>query len=316
VADIAKADISKDVASARAGLSRNLVGILTMIAGTASFVINDACTKSIGETVPPGEILAVRGVLSCVLLLGVGARLGAIRIPMNAVLRPAFGLRLLGEIGGTMAFVVSLMHIRFADAQGIQQFQPLAVTAASAVFLGASVGWRRWTAALAGLAGVLLIVKPGAVDFNPYTLMSVSCVLFVALRDLATKAIPATIPSLSLALSSAAGVMVGGAALSLSETWHPMSYANLVDLGAAALFLVGGYLFVTKSVRTGELSVVAPFRYTGVVFSLIVQLVVWGTLPDNLSLAGMGIVAIAGLYTFYREQLRMRSAGRALAQSD
>jgi S-adenosylmethionine uptake transporter len=95
-----------------------------------------------------------------------------------------------------------------------------------------------------------------------------------------------------------------------------MTNANLVELGAAAMFLVGGYLFVTKSVRTGELSVIAPFRYTGVVFSLIVQLVVWGTLPDNLSLAGMGIVAIAGLYTFYREQLRMRAAGWALAQSD
>lgn len=306
-------------AAAAAGLSlatRNLYGIIAMTVSAGSFTINDAFVKTLGASLPSGEIMALRGVLSTLMLAALAAWAGCLRLPLDLVRRPAFGWRLVGEVAATTTFVVSLMHIRFADANGIQQFQPLALTAVSAVVLGSQVGWRRWLAALAGLLGVLLIIKPGTSGFSPYALVSASCVGFVVLRDLATRAIPAHTPSLLLALTSSAAVMLMGAAMGVTETWVTLTPEHWLALLGAAVFLVGGYYMVTYSVRTGEITVVAPFRYTSVVFAVLLQLGVWGTLPDTWSLVGITIVALAGLYTFHRERIRMAEARRtALAEA-
>ena len=281
----------------------NTRGILAMLGGTTSFVVNDAFVKAAGASMPAGEIVAMRGIVSTLLLLLIALWFGAWRAPLQALKLPAFSLRLFGEVGATVAFIVSLLHISFADANGIQQFAPLAITAAAALFLGARVGWRRWLAALAGLAGVLLMVKPFTKGFEPYTIMSASCVGFIVLRDLATRAMPASMPTLLLALTSAAAVMISGFALGLVELWTPMSVTDWMMLIASAVFLVGGYCLVTTAVRAAELAVVVPFRYAGVVVSVLVQLAIWRTLPDVWSLLGMAIVSAAGLYAFHRESV-------------
>jgi drug/metabolite transporter (DMT)-like permease len=286
----------------------NLAGILAILAGSLGFVINDSQVKMLGGSLPVGEIMLLRGVLALTLLLPVAAWMGAFKVPIGLMLRPAFGWRLVGELGSTFAFIFALMHMRFADLSGIQQVQPIAVTAASAAFLAQPVGWRRWLAALVGLMGVLLIVKPGTGAFEPYAILAFICVLFVVLRDLGTRAVPAGVPSMLLASASAGTVMAGGLLLKPAEIWVVPRPLDFAMLAIAALFLVAGYLLITIAVRIGELAVVVPFRYSSVIFAVVLQWAIWSTLPDTLALLGMGIVVAAGLYTFHREQVRL--AGR------
>jgi len=282
----------------------NLPGIICILAGSAGFVCNDSVVKLIGARLPVGEIMLLRGLCAMALLLPAAIWLGAIRVPVRLLMTPSFAIRLVGELGSTFTFVIALMHMRLADLTGIQQFQPIAVTAASALFLAEPVGWRRWLAALAGLSGVLLIVKPGTGAFEPFAILAFICVLFVVLRDLGTRAVATGVPSLLLALSSAAAVMLGGFALKPAETWLMPDIRDCVMLATAAVFLVGGYLLITTGVRIGELAVVIPFRYSSAIFAVLLQWAIWSTLPDGLALLGMAIVAAAGLYAFHREQVR------------
>jgi len=279
-----------------------------MLGGSASFVCNDTMVKLLGANMPAGEIMLVRGIPSVGLLLAAALWLNALRLPWNILVSPAFALRLLGEMGATITFILSLPHLRLADTTGIQQFQPLAITAASALFLAEPVGWRRWMAALAGLIGVLLIVKPGTGAFEPYALLSACCVLFVALRDLATRAVKPGVKPVALAFASAAATMACGLVLAPFETWSTPSTTQYLGLLLNALFLIGGYVLVTISVRITDLSVVAPFRYASVLFAVLSQFLIWNVLPDRLALVGIAIVVGAGLYTFHREQVRL--AGR------
>ena len=287
----------------------NLPGILCIIAGSAGFVCNDSVVKLIGARLPVGEIMLLRGIGAVALLLPAAIWLGVVRTPPRLLLTRAFTIRLVGELGSTLTFVIALMHMRLADLTGIQQIQPIALTAASAVFLAEPVGWRRWLAALAGLTGVLLIVKPGTGAFEPFALLAFICVLFVVLRDLATRAVAPGVPSLLLALSSAAAVMLGGLALMPAETWLMPDPRDLAMLAIAALFLVGGYILITTGVRIGELPVVIPFRYSSAIFAVLLQWAIWSALPDRSALLGMAIVAAAGLYTFHREQVRRAGRG-------
>ena len=282
----------------------NLPGILAMLGGSASFLFNDGIIKLIATHMPLGEIMAVRGAIGTGLLLAACGWTRTLHWPKGALSTWAFGLLLLGQLGSTLTFVGSLPFLNFADANGIQQFQPLAITAASAIFLKESVGWRRWTAALSGLIGVLFIIKPGTGAFQPYALLAASCVGFVVIRDLGTRAMMPGVPSLMLGLASAAIVAIAGLAMRAGETWIEPSPADWLGLAVAAVLLMAGYVLVIRAVRIAELSVVSPFRYASVLYALILQIAVWGIMPDALSLLGMAIVVAAGLYTFHREQMR------------
>ena len=298
------AEASQAVVSASTGQRNNLAGILAMMAASACFVSNDSIVKVLGAHLPVGEIIALRGLIATLMLLAATLWFGAARWPVGALTRASFGLLLAGQVGSTLTFVVALMHMKLADANGIQQFQPLAITAAAAVFLAEPVGWRRWMAAAAGLIGVLLIIKPGTGAFEPYALVQIACVLFVVMRDLGNRGVAAGVPSLLLALASAVAVTASGMAMGAGETWLLPLPPEWLAFGAASVLLVGGYLFSTTAMRRGELSVVTPFRYTSAIWAVLLQVAVWDDTPDRWTLSGIGIVVAAGLYTFHREQLR------------
>ena len=99
---------------------------------------------------------------------------------------------------------------------------------------------------------------------------------------------------------------MAGLAMRLGETWVVPPPATVAALAFGAMLLVSGYLCVTRAVRIGQLSVVSPFRYASTIYAVLLQIAVWGLLPDAWSLLGMAIVIGAGLYTFHREQIRGR----------
>ncbi len=281
--------------------SGNARGMLAMIAAMALFVVNDVFVKLAGARLPVSEIMVLRGLVAAALLLMLARWMGALR-PARMLLSAPVAGRVCSEIASTTFFLFGLMNMPFAEANAILQFGPLLLTASAALFLGEHVGWRRWLAALAGLIGVLLMVKPGTSQFTWYAILPVLSVLSSVVRDLSTRRIDTAIPSLMLALTTAVSITVAGCAIAVFQDWHRPLPEDLVGLATAAALLAVGYLAVVVSVRTGELSVVAPFRYSIVIFALLAGYLVWGELPDRLSIVGMVVVTAAGLYTFLRER--------------
>jgi drug/metabolite transporter (DMT)-like permease len=189
-----------------------------------------------------------------------------------------------------------------STVSAIIQATPLAVTLGAALFLGAKVGWRRWTAILVGFAGVLLIVRPGSAAFDLGAILAVFAVFMLAARDLATRQVPAETSSLVLATYGFATVLPAGAILLAFSggAVMPDTQAWLALFGALAVGPLAYYAIIA-SVRVGDIVVVAPFRYTRLLFALIVGTIFFGERPDALMLIGAAIVTASGLYTFIRE---------------
>lgn len=272
-----------------------------MVAAMGFTIVNDTLVRLASSELMTGQIMAIRGGFASLLLLVAAWWMGQLRSP-RSLASPLVFWRLVGEALATAAFLMGFVHMALADSNAIQQSGPLAMTAASAVFLSERVGWRRWTATVIGFLGTLLIIRPGFAEFNPYSLLIVLSVILVVLRDLMTRMIVSGIPTMMLALTSAVAVAFTGVAMAPFETWHWPSARAMTELASAAVFLSFAYVLMTVSIRAGEISVAAPFRYSVVIFAVISGWLVWREVPSMLTLLGIFVVCAAGLYTFYREQ--------------
>jgi drug/metabolite transporter (DMT)-like permease len=292
----------------------NLRGIASVSACNLLFLVNDAFLKVANEELPLTQILFLRGLFVTPLLLVLVLATGAHR--QIALLRnwPVFW-RTLAEVCAAFLFLQALFHIPIANANAILQIVPLMITAAGAVFLGEAVGWRRWTAIVVGFIGVLIVVRPGLSGFDAFSLYAIASMFFITLRDMTTRIMPAGLPALLVALVTGAAVGISGPVFgfALGEQWVMPSAGSLALILGAVVFLIGGYLTAVDFMRHGDISVVAPFRYTVIVFAMIVGYIVWGEVPDLLMLVGTAIIIATGVYTFQRERSMARLRDEAAA---
>ncbi|MGQ0672939.1 MAG: DMT family transporter [Hyphomicrobium sp.] len=286
----------------------NVHAILAVLAATAFFTVVDVMMKLVTAHLPVGESIVIRNAVATVLILGYGVATGGLSLPSRPPWR-LIGWRMVGEGGSTITFLSALAVMPIADAAGIGQFAPLAITAAAAAFLGEPVGWRRWLATATGLVGVLLIIRPGTTAFSAAGLLVLAAIAFTILRDFATRGIPKSVSTLTLTAMSSVATLGSGFLMWPFETWIVPSSLDLMRLGIAGAFLLGGYVFMVVTMRTGEVSAATPFRYSGMVAALAVGWLIWGEIPDLLSMIGIAIVCAAGLYTLRREQI-VRAAPR------
>jgi len=293
--------------------SDNVRGILAMLASMAVFVINDTLVKIAAGNLPTGEAILIRGIFTTTLCGLLIARSGALWALPHA-LSPRILLRALADIGSTVFFLSALVRMPIGDIFGILQFTPLAVTAGAALFLGARVGWRRWSATCIGLIGVLLIVRPGGSAFTPYALLAIVSILFSVARDLLTRGVDASVPSLVIAGASSAAVTLASLGFTVFESWTWPAPAAVLTLLGASIALLAGQYWLIAAMRTGEIAVVAPFRYSIILWAIVAGYLVWDEAPDLASWLGIAIVTAAGLYTFLREQHLARVAQPRLAQ--
>lgn len=286
-----------------------------MALAMASFTFNDALVKSVTSSLSVAQIITVRGIMTTVLVYFVARQLGALR-PLSVVLQPTILLRTFFEIGATLTFISALGRIDFANVSSIMQSLPLAVTLGAALFLGEPVGWRRWTAISFGFCGVLIILRPTTEGFAPASLLLLAAVFFTSGRDLVTRRVVSDIPSLTITLFTAAANTVVGALLIVPMGgWRPVNLDNFLPLVVAAILTFFGYQAVIMSMRTGEISFVAPFRYTSLIWALAIGILFFGERPDIFVFLGALIIIGSGLYSFYRESVRRRRAEDAARQA-
>ncbi len=282
-------------------LSDNFKSAALMMGSMAGFVISDTFLKLAGDDMGFYQVIAVRGLMATALLAAFAAwRGGLFYIPAKKDMGMIL-VRSATEIGATICFLSALYHMPLANITAIMQSLPLSITLAAAVFMREPVGWRRYLAIFVGFAGVLLIVRPGAGGFEIYALYAVGAVAFVTLRDLVTRQLSSQVPSTFVAFFTTAVVMLMGFAMMSGEAWQPISQLEITYLAGSALALMGGYQFAIMTMRLGEVSFVAPFRYTSMLWAIPLSLFVFGDQPDIWMLAGSIIVVASGVYTFMRE---------------
>jgi drug/metabolite transporter (DMT)-like permease len=280
------------------GLAANRRGIACMSAGMVCFVVNDMLMKKLGESVPLAQLIVLRGIVAVLLVLAAARASGELREwPLIADRRVV--LRSFVDAAGSLLFLASLMHLPLANATAINLSAPLAMALVAVCFLGERPGLARWLAIGAGFAGVLLIVQPSASGFSVWAWVCLASTLFHVARDLLTRRIGRAVPALLVTLANALAVMLAALVWMSASGWQPMSARELALGAVAAVMLASAYWLVVLATRASELSVVGPFRYTGLLVALVLGATVWGEWPNPLAAGGIVLVLAAGTWLLH-----------------
>jgi len=286
----------------------NFRGAVLMVIAMLGFAIEDSFIKLIGDAMPIGQILIMLG-LGGALVFAIIVRLQGHALVARSMLTTPVLVRGIGEMFGTVCFVSAIIYTPLSTASAILQAMPLVVTLGAALFLGEPVGWRRWGAVIVGFLGVLLIVRPGSDSFTPLSLLALGAVIGLATRDVATRKIPKTLSTMQLSYLGFLALLPAGTML-MVLTGTP---AVTLDLRVSLLIIASiataafAYYAIVAAMRVGEISFVSPFRYTRLVFALIIGTVFFAERPDLLTLIGAAIIVASGVYTVLRERkLRLK----------
>lgn len=273
----------------------NLTGSVWMIASMAGFAVEDACLKSAAGHVPLGQVMLFMGLAGVVIFAAVALRQGQSPAPpalfgRTMILRSGF------EVVGRLFYGLAVALTPISTASAILQATPLVVVLGAAALFGERVGLLRWALIGLGFVGVLVILRPGLAGFDALSLLAVLGLIGFAGRDLATRA---AAPSLSMAQMGVAGFAVlalsGAVLLAWSGGIVWPGRAVWAQIGAATVFGVLGYGALTVAMRTGEVSAVTPYRYSRLLFAMVLGVAVFGERPDGTTILGAALIVGCGV---------------------
>ena len=281
----------------------NLRGALIMVLSMLGFAIEDMFIKLIGTDIPIGQIIFMLGTGGALCYGAMVVMKGEPLMDRAMLTRPIL-LRALGEIVGTLGFVSAIVLTPISSASAILQATPLVVTLGAALFLGDPVGWRRWSAILVGMLGVLLVIRPGMDSFQALSLLAVLGVLGLSLRDLATRRVPKSTSTFQLSFLAFLALVPASLLFMLGTgtAFAPMSGVQWLFMGAALTTGMVAYYGIVAAMRIGEISFVTPFRYSRLLFAMVVGITIFGERPDLLTYVGATIIVASGIYTVWRER--------------
>jgi drug/metabolite transporter (DMT)-like permease len=281
----------------------NLRGILFMILAMAGFAFEDLFIKTLSAHLPVSEIIIILGSTGSIIFLII-ALLQRAPIIHKDLLNRYVITRTVLELFGALFFVIAIALTPLSSASAILQITPLLVTIGAAVFFRENVGWRRWTAVLIGFIGVLLILRPGFGGFMPASIFALLGAMFLAGRDLATRAMEVKLPSVTIALYAFLAFGISGIfIMPFNSAMIALTSTDIMYFIGASVFGVIAYYSLVIASRIGEMSVISPFRYSRIVFAMLLSILVLKENPDSLTLIGATIIVVSGLYTFIRENV-------------
>lgn len=288
-------------------LSDNQRGAVYINVAMLAFTLNDTCMKAVTQSLPLFQAITLRGVLTTVILLAIAAMTGGVRLWPGPRDGRIVLLRSVAEILATVTFFAALLHMPLANLSAIMQSLPLAVTLAAAIVFRDPIGWRRLLAIAIGFLGVLLIIRLGTDAFNFWSVMGMASVAAVVVRDLATRRLSRGVPSATVALWASIAVTGMGIVGSQWTGWQPVSLTDALWIAGATINLVIGYMTVVMMMRVGDIGFVAPFRYMALLWAILLGWLIFGTLPDGLTVLGGAIVVATGIFTLWRDRKRAAS---------
>ena len=273
-----------------------------MILSMAAFALADTLVKVTSETVSAAQILFFL-IGSGLFLFALSAKLQGNKLLDRKAFAPILMMRYVSEVIGMISMVTALSLAPLSTVGAITQATPLLVVIGAVLFLGEKVSWRRWSAIAAGFVGVLLIVQPGGESFNASVLWAVLAMFGLSARDLTTRLTPPDVGSFSLATFTMA------AALPFAVIWVLYNGESLFPaevnwwvVAAMCCFGATGYILLIISLRMTEVAIVTPFRYSRIIFLLILGVVVFDERPSISMLFGAALIVASGIYLMWREQ--------------
>ena len=284
-------------------LNENLLGAALMTCCVLAYVLNDAVMKLLFADIDFFQAIFLRGLVSLPPLLVLALMTKTLLQKYSAKNQRFMIIRILAEIGTTVTFLTALKHMPLANVTAILQSLPLAITMAAAIFLGEPVGWRRWSAICLGFTGVLIIIRPGLAGFNSYSLLALAAVLLLTVREISTRQLDNKIPTVTVALSTTLGITAFAALMLIGNEWAGINFVSWSLILAAAAAVTVATLLSVVAMRTGDIGFVSPFRYTSLIGAIGLGILLFGEWPDGMTLLGAVIIAFAGVYSLYREQL-------------
>jgi drug/metabolite transporter (DMT)-like permease len=270
-----------------------------------SFIFNDAIVKYVSESLPAGQLIVIRGVMACALTLLVARALG-VRVKLSELGERWVVIRASLEAVASFFYLYALFNIPLPNATAVNLSSPLFITILAMFFFRERVDVFRWLLIALGFLGVILVIQPQAANFNAFALLTLASTAMYAGRDLLTRKIPSTIPTIVVTLSTAISVTLLAVIVLFFQGWQPFSGRQFGLLALAAACLAAGYFFMIQASRQGEFSVVAPFRYTGLLGALILGYIVWGYVPNSMAWIGIALLILTGMLMLFREHRRTR----------
>lgn len=263
---------------------------------------SDAILKLVGEQLPVGQMLVVRGVALCA-FLALGCWIGRQAVSLSGLFHPWSVLRGVAELVATFLFISSLAHLPIVLASTLVFCFPIILTAVSGPVFGERVGAWRWGAVIIGFVGVLVVTAPGTGSWQPALGLPLGAALFVAVRDVSTRFVVSHISDGSVTLTSSIVVIAGGLA-SLPFGWAPLTAHAASWLTLGGLIIAISFFTYVVAVRTGELSLIAPVQHIVILWALVYGLVFWGEVPGLREFVGGIIIVGSGLLILHREKVQ------------
>lgn len=293
-------------------LSDNMRGALLMCAAMAAFTFGDASIKATGGDLPLSQLLVIRGVLASAALIGMALYFKGLKLRLPTQDWILILARGLAETGAAYFFLTALLAMPLANVTALLQMLPLTVTLGGALVFREAVGWRRWSAIIIGFVGMLLIVRPGTDGFTGASVYALCAVGAVTVRDLVTRRLSKDVPSLTVTVISSVIVTVFAGIWSVEQEWVAMTPRLSFLVMMATAFIICAYLCSVMVMRVGEVSFIAPFRYTGLVWALILGFLIFGEWPETLTLIGAAIIVATGVFSLLREARLKRRARKPI----
>ncbi len=284
-------------------LNDNFLGAALMTCCVLAYVLNDAVMKLLFTEIDFFQAIFLRGLVSLPPLLILALITKTLMQKYSTKNQRLMIIRILAEIGTTVTFLTALKYMPLANVTAILQSLPLAITMAAAIFLGEPVGWRRWSAICIGFTGVLIIIRPGLAGFSSYSLLALAAVILLTVREISTRKLDSKIPTVTVALSTTVGTTVFAALMLIGNEWAEINLASWSLIIAAAAAVTVATLLSVVAMRTGDIGFVSPFRYTSLIGAIGLGILLFGEWPDGITLLGALIIAFAGIYSLYREQI-------------
>ena len=275
-----------------------VVGILLMLAGDFMFALNDAMGKWLVASFSVGQVVLIRSIGAFVVLGPMLARQGSAKL-FHMERRDLQFLRVLAMTLDTMLFYAAVVYLPLADVMSFYMAGPIYVAALSHLLLGEKVGWRRWTAILVGFCGVLIMLKPSSSAFSLPSIFALVGSLSFAFGIVLNRRLRGTSDT-SLVTWQTVGTLVAGGVLTIGTWQTPTAF----DLGAMALLGIVScvaHLLITRALKLAPASTLAPLHYTLLLWAIVFGLIFFGDVPGPRILIGAGVVVLAGLFIFHRQ---------------
>ena len=285
------------------GPKKNSKGIILMLISMASFAVGDTFIKISGAFLSPAQIMFFL-IAGGLIIFAIIAKFKGENLLDRRAFSPVLLIRYCAEMVGLVAMIIGLTKIPLSVVGTVTQASPILVAAGAVIFFKEVISWRRWSSIFIGFIGVVLVIQPGGQNLDYAVIWAVVALVAFSIRDLVTRLTPPDIPSSSIATFT----MI--AAFPFTTAWIFLSGEKFFPPGidwavVSSMIILGsfGYLLLITSLRLGKLSAIMPFRYSRIVFLLILGVLVFGERPTASMLVGATLILISGVYIMWREKV-------------